>query len=154
MKPHDVLIRTATSTDYSACLPLLASLYHDDIGPCFKEAFQNLATNKNSIVLLAEDSSKAIGILIGSFHLDIDWEANIGRVQAIFTAQNHRRRGIAGRLLDHFIEVSKKKKCRAIGSRVNKRNKDAQSFHESRGFWKADTYEYILDLQEEPKHRP
>ncbi len=104
-------------------------------------------------MLLAEDNRKTIGILVGSFHLDIDWEANVGRVQAIFTAEKYRRTRVAGRLLDHFIETSKKRKCTAIRSRVNRRNKIARSFHENHGFWKADTYEYILDLQEEPEHR-
>jgi len=99
-------------------------------------------------ILLAERSRSLVGILVGSYHLDIDWEGRTARIDAIIVEEANRKMGIGKKLTQYFIGVAKKRKCRAVKSRVNINNVTAQRFHESLGFTKANTYEYVMDLQE------
>lgn len=145
-------IREAEVHDYSACLPLLASLYHGDIGSDFQHIFEGFVDNQDSIVLLAENSKGVIGILVGGYSLDIDWEGKVGRVQALIVDEGVRRIGVGRTLLDRFIAEAKKRHCKAIRSRVNIKNRAARSFHKSMGFWRANTYEYILEFKEQGNH--
>ena len=147
MKHEPFTIRKAKANDFSACLPLFKSLYHGDIGPDFNHTFEDFVNNKESTVLLAEKSSKVIGILIGSYHLDIDWEGKIAKIDAIIINENFRRSGIGKKLTNYFIVEARDRKCKAVVSRVNRKNRIAKIFHTSLGFARANTYEYILDLQ-------
>lgn len=149
MKDKLVRIRTAKIDDYSACLPLFSLLYHGDIGPDFEITFEGFVNSEDGIVLLAEHSDKVVGILVGSYHLDIDWEGNIARIDALIVDKALRRMGIGRRLVRYFITRAKNDSCKAVRSRVNRKNRIAQIFHDNQGFTKANTYEYFLDLQEQ-----
>jgi ribosomal protein S18 acetylase RimI-like enzyme len=154
MKDKSIRIRTAKLDDYFACLPLLTLLYHGDIGPDFKHTFENFLNHKDCIVLLAEHSNKVIGILVGSYHVDIDWEGRIATIDAVIVDEDFRRMEIGKRLVLFFVAKAGKKHCKAIKSRVNRKNKIAQNFHKNLGFTKANTYEYILDFQEQHNCQP
>jgi ribosomal protein S18 acetylase RimI-like enzyme len=143
--------RKAKVDDYSACLPLFSLLYHGDIGANFKHTFGSFIRNDDGVVLLAEDSYKVVGILVGSYHLDIDWEGRIARIDALIVDDACRKTGIGRKLVDQIIAMAKSKNCRAVKSRINRENVIAQKFHESLGFIKANTYEYFLDFQEQRK---
>jgi ribosomal protein S18 acetylase RimI-like enzyme len=148
-KPH-ITVRIARAEDYLACLPLLSLLYHGDLGPNFQKVFEAYAaTEEEGVILLAEQSTKPVGILVGSYHLDIDWEGRIARIDAIIVDEPFRMRGIGKNLTSCFIAMARKKQCIAVKSRVNQNNIVAQRFHRSLGFSRADTYEYILDFQEQ-----
>lgn len=143
--------RKAKVDDYSACLPLFSLLYHGDIGANFKHTFGGFIRNDDGVVLLAEDSYKVVGILVGSYHLDIDWEGRIARIDALIVDEACRKRGIGRRLVSQFIAMAERKNARAVKSRINRNNVIAQKFHENLGFTKANTYEYFLDFQEQRK---
>ena len=140
-------IRKAGSGDYSTCLPLLTLLYHNDIGPNFKDTFDDFVKCDDCVILVSESGGNVVGILIGSRCLDIDWEGKTAKIDALIVDEAFRRMGIGEKLVDHFIKLSRKQGCKAVKSRVNRKNRHAQKFHESLGFERADTYEYILDFQ-------
>lgn len=147
MKEFSVDIRTAEVGDYPACLPLFTLLYHGDIGPNLGRTFQEyVAKEEEGVILIAEQQHTLVGILVGSYHLDIDWEGRTARIDAIIVDEAYRMRGIARKLTQHYLALAKKKKCRAAKSRINMKNVIAQEFHESLGFSKTNTYEYIMDL--------
>jgi ribosomal protein S18 acetylase RimI-like enzyme len=148
MKNKSPNIRTAKPDDYYSCMPLLSVLYHGDIGPDFKQTFESFIKNRDCTVLLAEHSSKVIGVLIGSCHIDIDFEGKTAKIDALIVDEAFRRKQIGRSLLCRFVMWARKKHCKALRSRVNMKNKTAQSFHENLGFTKAKTCEYILELQE------
>lgn len=148
MNRQSTIIRTAKTNDYADCLPLFETLYHGDIGPNFKQTFENFVNNDNGSVLLAEQFNKVIGVLVGSYHLDIDWEGYTAKVDALIVDKTFRKQGIGKRLMCHFITTAKGKKCRAVKSRINRKNVAAQKFHRSLGFTEAETYEYFLDFEE------
>lgn len=147
MKKQSATIRMARTSDYLACLPVFEALYHGDIGPDFKQTFENFVSNEDGLILLAEHSNKVIGVLVGSYHLEIDWEGNIAKVDALIVDETLRKKGIGKKLMCHFITIAKRRKCKAIKSRINRKNTVAQKFHESLGFTEANTYEYFLDFE-------
>lgn len=148
MDKPGVTIRIANAKDYAKCLPLLTSLYRGDIGPDFRQIFRDYVTETEGVILLAESPDDLVGILVGSFHLDIDWEGRTSRIDAIVVKDAGRRMGTASKLAQCFAEMAKRRNCRAMKSRINTRNVAGQRFHESLGFTKANTYEYVLDFQE------
>ena len=119
--------------------------YHGDIRPGFKSAFDDFV--KNGVVLICERSASIVGVLIGSHCLDVDWEGMTAKIEAVVVDERFRRIGIGKKLVNRFIKLCRKQGCKAVKSRVNKRNMEAQEFHESLGFARADTYEYIRDFQ-------
>ena len=139
-------IRNATVDDYSLCFPLLTSLYHGDIGPEFRKVFESYASGESTVVVLAQIRSELVGILIGSYQMDIDWEGKTARIDAIIVDAKHRRTGVGKQLAHHFFTLAKEQTCKSVKSRVNTKNRTAQEFHESLGFQRADTYEYNLDF--------
>jgi len=121
-------------------------LYHADIGPDFKHAFEEFVNTEYGVILIAEHSGKVVGILIGSYCLDIDWEGKIAKIDALIVDEAFRRIGIGRKLFSRLIAMAKKRNCKAIKSRVNIKNLRAQKFHEKLGFERANTYEYMLEL--------
>ena len=72
MKNELVKIRTGKISDYFLCLPLFKTLYHGDIGSNFQQIFEDYV--EEGVIFIAEKHDKVIGVLAGSFQLDIDWE--------------------------------------------------------------------------------
>ncbi len=151
MTNETLKIRIAKTGDYSACLPLFMSLHRGDLGPSFQSVFEDYVNGEDGIVLVAEQSQNVIGILAGSYHLDIDWEGKTAKIDAIIINERCRRKGIGTRLTKYFIRKARNDGCKAVKSRVNTKNLTAQSFHESLDFERANTYEYFLDLPKKPK---
>jgi ribosomal protein S18 acetylase RimI-like enzyme len=145
MKAKSFVIRKAKAKDYSACLPLLTLLHHGDIGPEFKSVFHECV--KTGLVLICEQSGKTAGVLVGNYSLDLDCEGVAAKMDAIIVDKRFRRTGIGKKLAERFIRLSRKRGCKVVKSRVNRKNRVAQKFHENLGFFVADTFEYILDFQ-------
>lgn len=141
-----ITIRRVEVGDYPRCLPLLTLLYHGDIGTYFKKTFVSYVRDDDGMVLLAQSRREVVGILVGSCQMDIDWEGRTARIEAIIVGEKHRRTGTGGQLAKEFIKLAQRRGCKAVKSRVNRKNGVAQRFHESLGFARADTYEYALDL--------
>ena len=146
MNTDRIAIRNAEVGDYSRCLPLLTSLYHGDIGTDFRKTFESYVVEDDSMVLLAQSRRGVVGILIGSCQMDIDWEGRTARIDAIVVSEKHRRSGIGKKLVSRFIKLAQRQGCKAVKSRVNRKNIGAQRFHESLGLARANTYEYALDF--------
>lgn len=142
-----VRVRIARVSDYSACLPLFTSLYQGDIGTNFKTAFEEYVKSEGGLVLVAEQVDVIIGVLVGSYHLDIDWEGNTAKIDAVVVDERSRKKGIGAKLVKYFAAKARSAGCRAVKSRVNANNTIAQSFYGKQGFKRLDTYEYVLDFQ-------
>jgi len=145
-KGGKLAVRDAIPDDFDRCFPLFEQLYHGDIGSNLKEVFNQLARSKRSCVIIAERHGKTLGVLIGSYYLDIDWEGKVAKIQALIVEEKNRKKGIGKMLVQHFIWKAKQNGCLVVRSRVNRRNRNACLFHEKLGFWEAETCEYILDL--------
>jgi ribosomal protein S18 acetylase RimI-like enzyme len=143
---NELTIRQAIPEDWEKILPLFEQLYHGDIGPDLRNVFAILARDKENSVLIAEQNEKPVGVLAGSYHLDVDWEGKIAKLQAVIIDEKHRNRGVGKKLLCHFLTQTKENNCRTITLRVNQKNISARLFYEKLNFSKAETDEYILAL--------
>ena len=152
-KHRSTKIREAKVDDYSVCLPLLTALYHGDIGSDFRRTFEDFVESENGVVLIAENTI-VLGVLVGGYHLDIDWEGKTAKIDAIIVDEPHRKQGIGTELMRHFLAEARRKDCKAVKSRVNTENFVAQEFHKTLGFTKAKTYEYFLDFAHPPEKLP
>lgn len=147
MDAEEVKTRLGKVGDYALCLSLFDELYHGDMGSDFKRSFTEYVEEDCGVVVVAEKGDKVVGVLLGSFCLDIDWEGKTGKIDAVFVDEEYRRKGVGSRLLQQFVSIAKKKGAKAVKSRVNDKNFDAQKFHESQGFSRAETFEYFIDFQ-------
>ena len=152
-KPQFTKIREAKVDDYSACLPLLTALYHGDIGPDFRRTFEDFVESEYGIVLIAENT-KVLGVLVGSYHMDIDWEGKTAKIDALIVDEPYRKQGTGTELMRYFLAEARRKDCKAVKSRINTENFVAQEFHKTLGFTKAKTYEYFLDFAHPPEKLP
>lgn len=139
-------VRDATPDDFEGCFPLLEQLYHGDIGCNFEEVFNEFAIGRSSSVMVAEKSGKTLGVLVGNYYLDIDFEGKVAKIQALIVEEKHRRKGIGEELVRYFMRKARQNGCCAVRSRINRKNNNARSFHEKLGFWEAETFEYIFEL--------
>ena len=98
MTASKITIRNARVIDYVRCLPLLATLYHNDIGPDFRQSFESYVTNDECAVLLALLRGEVAGILIGSYQIDIDWEGETTRIDGIIVSEKLKRKRIGRNL--------------------------------------------------------
>jgi len=144
-KGEKLTVRCGTPEDFERCLPLFEEFYHGDIGDNFKEVFDSFTRREKGCVLIAEHR-EVVGILVGSYHLDIDWEGKVAKIQALIVERKHRKKGIGKKLVNHFLHKARKEGCCAVVSRVNRKNQVACSFHEKLGFKEAGTYEFLLEL--------
>ena len=147
MRKSSASIRKAGVSDCHVGLPLFEKLYHGDIGPDFEQTFGDYVRSEDGVVLFAKLAGKMIGILVGSYHLDIDWEGKTAKIDAIIVDENHRKMGVGRKLVQHFIAMTRRNGCKAVKSRINRENAVAQKFHRSLGFEEAETYEYFLDFE-------
>jgi ribosomal protein S18 acetylase RimI-like enzyme len=61
---------------------------------------------KEGAILLARTGGTLLGILVGSYNLDIDWEGRVARIDAVVVDENYRMRGIDKILVKRFIEAA------------------------------------------------
>ena len=139
-------IRLATGEDWENILPLFVQLYHGDIGPNLQKVFVRLTKGKDGCVLVAEWDEKLVGLIIGNYYMDLDWEGKTAKLQAIIVNKKRRNRGIGRKLLSRFLTQAKENNCRAVTARVNRKNRKANNFYERLNFKDAGTAEYILEL--------
>jgi ribosomal-protein-alanine N-acetyltransferase len=78
------------------------------------------------------DVARAAGVVVG--FVDYWLVADEIHLLAIATHPDHRRRGIAGRLLDHLLDVARASRAVLVTLEVRKTNAPAIALYERRGF--------------------
>jgi len=96
----EVKLRSGTRNDIERLMPLFRDLYRGDIGKHFVEILGEYIESENHVTIVAEDGSNILGVLVGSYRLDMDYECRAGFVDAIVVDKQFRR--IGKKLLQHF----------------------------------------------------
>ncbi|MCL0039310.1 GNAT family N-acetyltransferase [Dehalococcoidia bacterium] len=110
-------LKSASRKDIDKLMPLfkgLYELYGGDIGPHFAEILQEYIDSENHLTMVALSDGAVVGVLVGSYRLDIDYECRTGFVDAIVVDEGFRKRGIGKRLLHHFAQWAQSKKCTVL----------------------------------------
>lgn len=111
---RDVVVRRATQDDVDGMEPLLHDLYEADIGPDFSTILAEFIEGEAHLVLVAALAGRIVGVLIGSYRLDIDYECRAGLVDAIVVHKGHRGKGIGTRLMQDFERWARDRRCTAL----------------------------------------
>jgi GNAT superfamily N-acetyltransferase len=124
-----IQLRTAMKDELPKLIPLFHDLYRGDIGANFLNIVQEYIDSDSHLVAVATVDGAVIGVLVGSYRLDIDYECRAGFVDAVVVHQDYRNRGIGKRLVEHFAEWAKNRGCTVLQVLNGRRQ-----FFESIGF--------------------
>jgi len=126
----DLVLRNAKKDDIDALMPLFKNLYRGDIGQHFQEILgEYIDDSQTHLAVVAVMDSNVVGILVGTYRLDIDYECRAGFVDAVVVREDIRQKGIGKKLLHHFAQWADSKNCTALQTLNGKR-----VFFEPRGF--------------------
>lgn len=105
--------------------------------PFNKEYFESLSNNNDSILLVAEDSNKILGICIATIREVADSPVHNERkyicIEDICVDEKHRKIGVGAKLYKEIVNIAKELQADSIELTVFGFNKDAISFYESLG---------------------
>jgi len=110
----NVQVREATEDDVAETMPLFVDLYRGDLGEHFVEILTEYVTVAAHCVLVAIRKDRIVGVLVGSYRLDIDYECRAGFVDAVIVDKDCRGQGIGKTLLRSFADWAAAKGCTAI----------------------------------------
>jgi len=105
-----VTIRSADRADLEPIISLLRVLYKNDVGQELSGLVQEYLDSPSHLVLLAM-RDRPIGVLIGSYRLDIDYECRAGLVDAIVVEESVRNQGIGRSLVRAFTRWARDRGC-------------------------------------------
>ncbi len=113
-------------------IPQIAQIEAQSIPQPWSESdFEFELTNKFAINLVCEQEEKVLGFLCAH---DVYGQCNIN---SIATHPEHRKKGIAGKLLSELVNKVKGQENAQITLEVRAQNKTAISFYENHGFVKV-----------------
>lgn len=125
----EVTIRGVKEKDFlnimrvaAECAPV--PLERDSIYHCFTRYFADTC-------FVAESSDLVIGFILGWIS---QVENTVAYVHNVCVAPEMRKKGIATRLYDRFIEAVKVKGCKKVFLIINPRNEASLRFHQALGF--------------------
>lgn len=107
-------LRIATKDDVGDMMPLFFDLYKGDIGPHFSDVLEEYIGSDSHLVTAAIADARMVGLLIGSYRLDIDYECRAGFIDAIVVHEDCRMQGIGKRLVRNFAEWAKSRSCTVL----------------------------------------
>ena len=109
-----VKLRIATRDDVGDMMPLFLDLYKRDIGAHFSDVLEEYIGSDSHLVAVAIADARIVGLLIGSYRLDIDYECRAGFIDAIVVDEAYRMQGTGKRLVRNFAEWAKTKGCTVL----------------------------------------
>ncbi|MCA9907585.1 MAG: GNAT family N-acetyltransferase [Anaerolineae bacterium] len=108
----------------------------DDWQTILRSQFCATHDDPDMLWLLVKDGDRPVGLLIAGVHTDspLFRHGQWVEVQALYVADSHRRRGIAGRLLDSVYAWAEARHLPRVQLYVTASNVRAQSVYEADGF--------------------
>ena len=107
-------LKEAESGDRDDGVSLLTVLYRGDVGPDLEGLGQEYISAQDHVVLPALKDDREVGVLVGSYRLDIDFECRAGFVDAIVVEPSQRNQGIGTSLLREFAGWARTRGCTAL----------------------------------------
>ena len=136
-------IRKANLQDASIVNGFLTKLIHDEKkydsninDKCeIKEFYENMISNDDSCILIAEYENKIVGYLYGFIVNDGDTCINLtSKLDALYVEEEYRNKGIANSLIDEFKKWSRTKNIKIIEVSVCNENESAINLYSKHNF--------------------
>ena len=144
----DLIIREATADD----LPQIIQLMCDDtlgstreeytvpLLKCYTDAFDNIAQDKNNMLLVACNGERVIGNLQITFTQYLSHKGSKrATIENVRVAKDRRNLGAGTLLMKYAINLAKENACAIVQLTSNKTRTDAHRFYKRLGF--QDTHE-------------
>ena len=109
-----VTIRQGRRDDLVQVISLLGILYKGDVGESLADMMQEYLESLSHLVLVAIAQERPVGVLVGSYRLDIDYECRAGLVDAIVVEESQRKKGIGRALVREFAEWAGQRGCTVL----------------------------------------
>lgn len=122
------LIRSATKEDLDSLLDLENICYKEETFQ--RKQLKYLLSKARSIVLIAEIG----GEIIGSIIILLRERISNARIYSLNVHPKHRRRGIAGSLMDNALDILEEKGYHNVTLEVGINNRIAQNLYRSKDF--------------------
>ena len=106
----NVTIGPAQPDELPSVIALLSVLYKGDVGHELAGLVQEYVNSPGHVVLLAV-RDRPVGVLVGSYRLDVDYECRAGLVDAIVVEPSQRRQGIGKALIAEFTLWARERGC-------------------------------------------
>lgn len=107
-------VKSAVKADLEDVMILLHVLYKGDVGSQLANIVEEYIDSDRHIVFVGFHNDSPVGILIGTYRLDIDYECRVGFVDAIVVDENMRQQGIGKRLMEEFSGWAKHRDCTVL----------------------------------------
>ncbi len=112
---------------------------------CGSKIFEQVIDSDNSIVLLAKDKEKFVGIITLNKIPQIRWGRHCAEIEEMFVIPDCQGKGVATMLIDSAVTWAKKNKIKCIRLESGVELKRAHSFYEKSGFrFYGRAYEKII----------
>lgn len=98
----------------------------------YRKHFEEILSNKSSLIALAELESQIVGII--DYITYKKGMLRVGSLGNVFVLEDYRGKGIGSKLIEYAMDKLRNKKCNYIISGVRVNNSDAQNFWKKRGF--------------------
>ena len=109
--------------------------FADPLPEAYYRAFEDIAADPNNLLLVSVLDDRVVGTLQLTFNASLSycggWRAT---VESVRTEASLRGQGIGTTLMQHAIELAKRKGCVMIQLSTHNTRKDAQRFYERLGF--------------------
>ena len=137
----NVSVRTATSADLDALLPLIAQLstghksYDSPDREAASDALNWIARSPDVALLVAEADGAIVGTVTAAVIPILTANARPFMIlEAMVVNANARRLGVGRALLDRALEIAKERRCSKVELQSRKERSWAHAFYEACGF--------------------
>ena len=108
-------MRPATENDVDEIVLLLKEQLYEphggDVGPHLASVLRECVSSDRHMSTVALAEGQIVGVMIGSYRIDIDYEARVGFVDAIAVREDLRRQGIGRALCRSLAEWGRRRGC-------------------------------------------
>lgn len=132
-------IRKATLEDFKQLYALASHIPELRVVPrhhfMSKDEFKNCITNRNGVLLVAQEKQQIIGLCYASLsNFERNWKKRWACLVYVAVHPKHRGQGIATKLYNECIRKLKKKEVSNVYGWVNKKSKAEIGFLKKHGF--------------------
>lgn len=140
---HDLNLRPATLNDLPEIVRLLCEdelgatreSFSDPLLPSYNQAFQEIAEDKNQLLLVVECESKILGTCHLTFMPSLSFKGSKRlNIENIHVRKHAQGQGIGTWMIEKAILIAKEKGCKIVQLTTNTKRPRAKAFYDKLGF--------------------